>query len=246
VTLNKNIKRLAVISDFHGNYTSLKAVIAAAERSDCDYYLCGGDYLGYYYEASEVIEIVGALPHTAIQGNHDRDFLTLLDGEWRMTAEYRSKYGSSLEMALTGIEKEKIQWLRSLPVMQEISINNRRLLLCHGSPWDMDEYLYPDMTERNLRAVYDLNCDLVIMGHTHYQYVKERGQQIVLNPGSVGQARDKGGVAAWAMVTIESNNIVTELVRTNYEIDKVVLQVRAFDPGVEYLYQVLQRGTHGP
>jgi putative phosphoesterase len=129
--------------------------------------------------------------------------------------------------------------------MLEISVKNRRILLCHGSPWEMDEYIYPDMAEQNLRAVYDLNYDLVIMGHTHYQDVKERGQQIILNPGSVGQARDRGGAAAWAMVTIESNSIVTELVRTNYEIDKVVSQVMAFDPGVKYLYQVLGRGLHG-
>ena len=245
VTLNTNIKNLAVISDFHGNYPSLKAVVSAAEKLGCEYYLCCGDYLGYYYEANKVIELIRTLPRIAILGNHDRDFLKLLDGEWQMTEEYKSEYGCSLELAITDVEKGNLHWLRSLPPMLEVAIKDRRILLCHGSPWDINEYLYPDMAEQKLREIYALNYDLVIMGHTHYQDVKENEQQIILNPGSVGQARDRGGEAAWAMVTIESNSIDIELIRTKYEIDEVVSQVMAFDPEVKYLYQVLQRGLHG-
>jgi len=53
--------------------------------------------------------------------------------------------------------------------------------------------------------------DAVVMGHTHYQDVKKHEQQIMLNPGSVGQARDRRGAAAWAMVTIELNGIDIKL-----------------------------------
>ena len=245
VILNTNIKNIAVISDFHGNYPSLKAVTAAAEKLACEYYLCCGDYLGYYYEANEVIKLIRTLPHTAILGNHDRDFLTLLDGEWQMTEEYKNKYGGSLELAMTDVERENVHWLRSLPHMLEVAVKDTIILLCHGSPWDINEYLYPDMAEQKLREIYVLNYDLVIMAHTHYQDVKRNGQQIILNPGSVGQARDKGGAAAWAMVTIESNGIDIKLMRTKYEINEVVSQVMALDPEVKYLYQVLQRGLHG-
>lgn len=243
VILDANIKKLAVIGDFHGNYPSLKAVIAA-EKLACDHYLCCGDYLGYYYSSNEVIELIRTLPHTAILGNHDRDFLRLLDGEWRMTNEYKKKYGSSLEMAMSNLAKENVYWLRSLPPILEVAVKDKRILLCHGSPWDINEYLYPDMLDQKLSAIYALNYDIVIIGHCHYQYLERYKQQIILNPGSVGQARDRAG-AAWAMVTIESNSIDIELIRTKYKIDEVVSQVKALDPEVKHLYQVLQRGLHG-
>ena len=245
VILNSNIKKLAVISDFHGNYPSLKAVIAAAEKVACEHYLCCGDYLGYYYEPNKVIDLIRALPHTAILGNHDRDFLRLLDGEWQMTDEYKREYGSSLEIAMSDVTKENIRWLRSLSPALEVTAKGKRTLLCHGSPWDINEYLYPDTPDQKLHEIYALNYDIVIMGHCHYQYLKKNKQQIILNPGSVGQARDRAGAATWAMVTIESNSIDIELIRTKYEIDEVVSQVMMFDPEVKYLYEVLQRGLHG-
>jgi len=245
VISKKTMKKLAVISDFHGNSPALKAVVKAAGESGYEHYLCCGDYLGYYYEGNKVIDVIRSLPHTAVLGNHDRDFLDFLDGEMQMTDEYKKKYGSALEIAVADVSPENVDWLRSLSSELEVTIENKRILLCHGSPWDMNEYLYPDMPDYKLSEIYALNYHMVIMGHCHYQYVKQDKRQIVLNPGSVGQARDRGGAATWAVVTIEPDNIAVDLMRTEYNIDEVVAQVKLHDPEVLYLQQVMKRGAHG-
>jgi len=237
--LNRNIKRLAVISDFHGNYPALKAVVSAAERLACEYYLCCGDYLGYYYSSNQVIELIRTLPHTAILGNHDRDFLRLLDGEWQMTDEYKKKYGSSLEIAVKNVAKKNVHWLRSLSPRLEVVIKDRRILLCHGSPWDINEYLYPDMPDQKLSEVYALNYDIVIIGHCHYQYLKKHKRQLILNPGSVGQARDRTG-ASWAL--LELDNLTVQLRHVRYDVKEVIKETRRIDPEVPYLTEVLKRG----
>jgi len=232
------MKRLAVLCDFHGNSYALEAVVAEARKLGCDEYLCCGDYVGYYYEPDKVIDLVRTLASKAILGNHDWNFLRLLDGAWQITDGYKKEYGSSLEMARDNMKPGNIKWLRSLPPTLEILIENEWILLCHGSPWDINEYLYPDMSYEQLDELYALSYDLVIVGHSHYQYVKKREEQFILSPGSVGQARDGGG-ATWAMVTIESNNIDIELMKTTYDTKELIVQAKLIDPRANYLYEAL-------
>lgn len=234
------MKRLAVLSDFHGNSFALEVVVADAQKIGCDEYLCCGDYVGYYYEPDKVIDLVRTLAARAILGNHDWDFLTLLDNTWQITDGYKKKYGSSLEIARDNMKLGNIQWLHSLSPTLELLIENKWILLCHGSPWDINEYLYPDMSYEQLDELYALSYDLVIMGHSHYQYVKKREEQVILSPGSVGQARDGGG-ATWAMVTIESNNIDIELMRSEYDAKVLISEVKTIDPKATYLCEVLSR-----
>jgi putative phosphoesterase len=237
--------KLAVISDCHGNYPALEAVVKAAKTSGCEYYLYCGDCLGYYYDGNKVIDTIRALPHTTIMGNHDRDFLKLLDREILLIAEYRRKYGSALEIALADVSPENVAWLRALPGRQEVTLEHKRILLCHGSPWDMNEYLYPDMPAEKRSKIFALNYDMVIMGHCHYQYAMQNQRHIILNPGSVGQARDQGGTATWAIVSINHDDISVGLMRTEYNTDEVMAQINLHDPEVLYLQQILKRGTHG-
>jgi len=238
------MRKTAVISDLHGNFQALSAVVEEARKEGCDACVCCGDYVGYYYDTMSVVSLMRRLCTVAILGNHDRDFIALADGLWQITPEYRRKYGSALEIALSDMDETSLGWLRTLPEASEFAVESRRFLLCHGSPWDSDEYVYPDVGQGILDRIYALGYDGVVFGHSHYQFLRQNGAQFILNPGSVGQPRDGRG-AAWAILEADADDVKVDLKRTEFDVETVLRQIQQFDPSSPYLADVLQRSSHG-
>ena len=68
-------------------------------------------------------------------------------------------------------------------------VHGHRLVLTHASPCaPHTQYVMPHSPE--LKRIADVDADVVVIGHTHKQMVTRVGRPLVINPGSVGQARD--------------------------------------------------------
>ena len=104
-----------------------------------------------------------------------------------------SKYGHGYEFAINELSKEFLNLLKNLPNKKIINLTgNLEILLCHGSPKSIDEYIYPDASPDLIKNILN-DFDCVVYGHTHYQSVfKFDNQKIMFNPGSVGQPRERG------------------------------------------------------
>jgi predicted phosphodiesterase len=113
------------------------------------------------------------------------------------------------------------------------------VLLCHGSPWDPDEYVYPDASAEVRERVVAEGQDLVVFGHTHHQLLWDFDLAKAVNPGSVGQRRDRSLGACWASWDTGSNKIV--LRREPYDPAKLIAECRQRDPHLPYLADVLER-----
>ena len=62
--------------------------------------------------------------------------------------------------------------------------------MTHGSPWEpWRDYHYPHERIWCERAA-ELDCDAIIVGHTHFKMAQRFGRVLVINPGSAGDARD--------------------------------------------------------
>ena len=58
------------------------------------------------------------------------------------------KYGSAISFATTKMSYEKASYLYELPSVKKLTIDNKNVILCHGSPWDRDIYIYPDANQK--------------------------------------------------------------------------------------------------
>jgi predicted phosphodiesterase len=136
----------------------------------------------------------------------------MITGRLPVDPERAEAYNLPLIRSL--LTEENLEWLRRLPSSRELWLGGRRILMCHGSPWDpLEEYIYPDFDGFERFAALDY--DLVLLGHTHWPLVRRRGRTLVVNPGSCGQPRDRVPGASYARVDLDE--MEAELRRADFE-----------------------------
>ncbi len=220
--------RVLVISDIHANLSALETVIMDAGEVEAVW--CLGDLVGYGPDPNGCVERIRALPNlTCIKGNHDAAVLKAIDtGTFNPEAHaalvWTRNTLSPMNKVFLGSLQEKIVW-------QDVT-------LTHGSPrqpiW---EYITDGYTAAQNFDYFDTR--LCLVGHTHlpgiftftttngstYLSIPEPNQTIILddkaivNPGSVGQPRDRDPRAAYAIFDTEKN--LWDFRRIGYNIQEV-------------------------
>lgn len=226
--------RVLVISDIHANYTALEAVLKEAGQFDEAW--CLGDMVGYGPDPNMVVEEIRLLPAlTCMLGNHDVAILGRME-----LAAFNGDARRSLTWTSRVLTADNMDFLRSLP--HTIGVRGD-VTLAHGSPRDpVWEYVLNTLSARlNFEHFHTPFC---FVGHSHIQSVfqldekKDRvsmalarvGQQmalrprVIVNPGSVGQPRDRDPRAAYAIY--DTGTATWEPRRVEYDIASVQARVR--------------------
>ncbi|RRJ31279.1 metallophosphoesterase family protein [Halocatena pleomorpha] len=198
--------RLGVISDIHANRIALDAVLEA--MPPVDRLACAGDVIGYNPQPAECVEIVrGEMP--CVQGNHDR----AVDAPGR----YRSNKSAyeGLRYAANQLDAEQREWLQSLPL--DTTLCNGRVRMVHSHPTHRGQYVRPP--EFPALEPHLGKESVLILGHTHVQHHEMVDGTLIVNPGSVGQPRDRDPRAAFAVIDPDAQTV--EEHRVSYDIERV-------------------------
>jgi putative phosphoesterase len=228
--------KLALLGDIHGNDDALAAVLVAARRAGVEKLIITGDFVGYYFRPRQVIDMLADWDVSAVRGNHEDMLIrALLEPDY--LNEVDKIYGAGLRTATETLTSNQLQWLCELPHPLPLKIDETSLLLSHGAPWDVNQYIYPDAKAELFERCADLGYDWVIMGHTHYPMVERVGKTVLVNPGSVGQSRNRNPAAHWALLDTASQEL--SLMTAPYDVAPVVALVAQRHPELPYLGNVL-------
>lgn len=230
--------KLGLLGDIHGNHLALRAALAAAASSGVERLLVTGDLVGYYFAPREVLELLQSWDRHVVRGNHE-DMLDDARNDPEFLANVEARYGSGLRLALEQLNETQVDELCALPHPLELGIDGCNILLCHGAPWDNDCYVYPDASPELLERCADQGFDLVVTGHTHYPMQQRVGATLVVNPGSVGQPRNRQPGAHWALFDTSARSLEFHCER--YEFSPLVQECRRRHPELPYLAEVLTR-----
>lgn len=231
--------KIAILSDIHGNIDAFREVIKQMKKQNIDVVFSLGDHLGYYHDAIEVFSEMKKWKHHVISGNHERIFLKFLKSKSKYKEKITAKYGTCYSKYEQEFSKELIEEMANLPEEKIVEIDGYKFLLCHGSPLDKDQYIYPDCDKKTLKNC-DLNAyDFIFMGHTHYPMIYKGNSTLVINVGSIGQARTTGGIANWGVFNT-ANGVYTPQ-STPYNIN--ALENSLIGKEKEYLHNVLRRNN---
>lgn len=176
-----------------------------------DKYICLGDLCNYYPDNKKVIDFLKENKINCVLGNHDEFYLP----NKQLSVEKKAAYNFDETLAES---KSTLDFLKNLPKKYELKVNNKYILFCHASPSDLIyTYVYPD-TE--LKAYESIPYDLVFMGHTHRQFLREEKNKIFCNVGSIGLPRDNGSLMGFAVLDTDTMEVL--LYRKKIDVVKVV------------------------
>ena len=187
----------------------------------------------------------------ACRGNHENLFKDWMDGNSDKRDALKQRYGNGLKVAEQTLSTKDKGWLLSLPHPAYYTYKNHNFCISHGSPWNIDTYIYQESVAEHY-GNFKKSCatqDVIIMGHTHYQFSSVLNEFLIVNPGSVGQPRSgqvKEGIsrdhkvrAEWAIIDVESLEV--ELKTTLYHSSALIQEIINQDPELDYLKNVLYR-----
>ncbi len=174
---------IAVISDIHGNSAALSAVLADLKQQSIEQVFNLGDHFSGPLDAAGTAEILHDENFITIRGNHDRN---LLETDPR-------QMGPSDKCAFEVLSQRTMSWLKKLP--STVNYENE-FFLCHGTPASDSQYLLEKIGKNGYLELQDTRqieaetkeCHqpILLCGHSHQPRIYQNGEQIIINPGSVG------------------------------------------------------------
>jgi len=204
------MRRIALFSDIHGNVPALEAVLADIETRGIHEVYCLGDLVGYGPDPAGVIHLIRGLGIPTIRGNYD-DGIGNRRGEcgcYYATDEAKSDGARSYAFTDAALDDRDHAWLAALPDDIRFEHEGARILLAHGSPRKINEYLLPDRTDTQLaRLAVEAGADLVCVGHIHIPYHRAmvaagEGTIHYVSTGSVGKPKDGDPRAGWVELVL--------------------------------------------
>jgi putative phosphoesterase len=231
--------KVALLGDIHANHLALAAVLAAVRKQGAERLLVTGDLVGYYFWPKEVLELLEPWDMAVVRGNHE-DMLAAARKQPEILGQVDKQYGTGLRVALETLSSRQLDWLENLPHPLQIEIEGSRILICHGAPWDVGQYIYPDAEDGVMEKCAGSGHDWVVLGHTHYPMIRECGATTIVNSGSVGQPRNRKPGAHWALLDTQSRKL--SFMSESYDLGLIIEMSRVRHPDIPYLSNVLQRG----
>ncbi|MFW6383957.1 MAG: metallophosphoesterase family protein [Halodesulfurarchaeum sp.] len=213
-----------VFGDVHGNITALQAVFEDMdERGVGDDRYCLGDLVGYGTFPNEVVEFVRSRDVPTIQGNYDRGVGNDSDdcGCAYQTEIERERGDRSIAWTNGVITERNRAFLRSLESRLAFDLGDLHVVLVHGSPRRVNEYLYADRPAASFERLLDaVDADVLVCGHTHLPYHKQlpSGRHVV-NAGSVGKPKDNDPRAGYAVLRASGSDLDVRIHRVPYDVE---------------------------
>ena len=242
--------RALIVSDIHSNLEALEAVLRhAAGNGGFDRIWCLGDMVGYGPDPSACLRRLRSRDLAAVGGNHDYAAAGVIDA-----ADFNGAAFTAIRWTADQLGEEDTAYLAGLP---QVSLHPP-FTLVHGSlRAPIVEYLtHPSQAVATLELLTTNYC---LVGHSHYPFIcRENGgmplflpfqesqavpldsERCIVNPGSVGQPRDRDVRASYAVFDDGAHTV--EHHRVDY--DRAATQAKMREAGLpQYLIDRLDHGV---
>ena len=226
-----------ILSDIHGNLEALQSVLLKVKSMKIDKYVILGDLVGYGASPNKIVNRVKKMdPMTAVRGNHDRVASGLTDGrDFNYAAREAALW--TRERFTVG-SKDYVAHLPQGPVEVDDLFD-----IVHGSPQDEDYYIFQWWQAH--AVLQRQRKQLTFFGHTHlpviwsldgreikgdsipdeyYEYSLEEDKRYLINPGSIGQPRDRNPKSSLAI--LDTDKMKIEFFRVEYNIKAAQAKIR--------------------
>jgi predicted phosphodiesterase len=216
-------QRLALMGGVYGNVPALRACLADAHRQGCDLYVFLGDATGCCGHSDEALLLLRQNFQVLVQGNHEEEAIA---GSEDCGCGYGDvedeKYGCMAhQYAMDSLSEESRRWMDSWRKNAVIELASGRLLLCHGSPDRINEFLYEsELNEARLENWLHANsAQALACTHTGLPWIRQLvNGRFAVNCGSAGKPDNDGDPAVhYAVLNATINPWQISIRRVEYD-----------------------------
>ncbi|MCG8402634.1 MAG: metallophosphatase family protein [Firmicutes bacterium] len=237
--------KMAVFADVHGNKHALEAVLKDIQARNPDLVVCLGDLVGYNAFPGEVVRLIRDCGITTVLGNYDD---AIANDRLVCGCDYKDEKAAELGVrsiswtaANTGAEEK--EFMRSLPEKLMKEIGGYHVLFVHGSPRQLNQYLFEDVPAQEVLAMMEeAGADVLICGHTHLPYHRILGERHVINCGSAGKPKHGDPDAVYALVEI-NRGVKATFIKVSYDYEAAARAVKS--AGLPEEFAVILRTGRG-
>jgi putative phosphoesterase len=181
------VQKTAILADIHGNLPALEAVLAAIHEEGIERVVCLGDVATLGPQPHEVIARLRALGCPVVMGNTDADLLALQRDAGAIESNDDFDRWSAAQLT-----DDDFAFIHTFQPTISVALGDGETLLCyHGSPRSFDERITAETPDADLHAMLAATpAQIYAGGHTHQQMLRRHRDALVVNPGSVGFAKD--------------------------------------------------------
>lgn len=229
---------ITVFGDIHGNLPALSTVLADMDARGLDNRYCLGDLVGYGVQPDEVVATIRDLGYPTIMGNYDLGVGQESDDCGCAYKDPKAEALGKLSIAWTNAHttEETKAFLRTFVDKIPLQLGELKVLLVHGSPRKVNEYLYEDRPAASIERILDAaEADVLVCGHTHLPYhrILPSGRHVV-NAGSVGKPKDNDNRAGYVVLRAKGRDLEVEFIRVPYDIEAAATAIEATDMPHEF------------
>lgn len=225
-------RRIACLGGIYSNYLALEATLTDIRSKDVDAIFCLGDMGAFGPFPNRVFPLLENHKVQSIQGNYDDSIGNQLDDCQCGYTDPRDNYFAqiSYEYTLKNTAEKHRRYLQSLPKQMRLQLGNYRVLLCHGSPRKVNEFLWESTTSTHFLSSLcrDFDTDVIATTHTGIKWHRTLpNDQHLINVGAVGRPENDGQNNVWyTLLECDNHQLKVEFVPVDYDFQRLAQEIR--------------------
>lgn len=226
-------RRVALLGGIYSNYLALERALELAKQARVDEVFALGDFGAFGPHPDRTVEILRAARIRAIQGNYEESLSTAAEDCHCGYVDPRDNHYAQISYDYTRerTAAEHKAWMGELPRTARLRLGTQRVLLSHGSPRRINEFLWETTTPTPFveRLLREHDADVIACTHTgvHWSRMVEASRGLV-NVGALGRPPNDGRPEVWfAVLEATSSAVVSTFVPVAYDHARLAREMRA-------------------
>ena len=238
-------EHIAVFGGVYNNHLSLSALLRDARDEGCEELFCLGDVGGFGPSPAKSVALLRSEQIPTMLGNYDDSIGNRLEDCQCGYTDPRDNHFAriSYEYTLANTPDDQKDWLRDLPTGFRMTMGGQRILMQHGSPRRINEFLWESTTPDAYiaRLLDTAETDVLFVTHTGIPWQRwlEDGRGVV-NVGAIGRPANDGRTCVWyALARVEEEGLSVQLRPLVYDYQRLAKEMREEELPEEFVETIL-------